>query len=259
MHLHATAFWVPKAGNQDSEYEDAYCPIGPIDAEGASLSRFAVADGATETSFSRLWAKQLVEAYIAGEFEKIPDWKWLAELQEKWSSTVNSKPLPWYAEQKIESGAFAAVVGLTLTSPEADSQAGTWHAEAIGDSCLFQIRDSQIVTKFPLGAAEEFTNSPTLIASKPGEASGLASLVLKEGGWECGDQFYLMTDAVAAWFLWATENSESPWEIVRDLDAADEATAGKFGLRSFRQWVDCARAQGLMRNDDVTLYRIEIA
>jgi hypothetical protein len=68
-----------------------------------------------------------------------------------------------------------------------------------------------------------------------------------------------MTDAVAAWFLRAVEQHEAPWEGIRDLDnKLDELTAARSGMRSFREWVDTARRQGRMRNDDVTLFRIEI-
>jgi hypothetical protein len=254
MHVFAEALKMPKAGNTDSEYEDAYWPEGPVD--GASCSRFAVADGATETSFSGIWARQLVEAYGAGAFENPPDSGWLSELQQKWWSIVRDKPLPWYAEEKVGSGTFAALVGLTLDRESADSEHGTWHAEAIGDCCLFQIRGSKILAKFPLQTSESFTNSPVLLSVNPGKHSAIDSLVSTRGEWQCGDYFYLMTDAVAAWFFRAIERREVPWETIRDL--GNEPISARSGMKSFREWVDTSRKQGLMRNDDVTLYRIDL-
>jgi hypothetical protein len=257
MRLFAEALTMPKAGNTNSEYEDAYWPVGPVLDE--SCPRFAVADGATETSFSGVWAKQLVEAYGAGAFENPPDSGWLPELQRKWWSLVRDKPLPWYAEEKIESGTFAALVGLTLDCESADSYHGSWHAEAIGDCCLFQLRGGDILAKFPLQSAEDFTNSPILLSVKLGKQSAIDSLVSIRGEWQCGDHFYLMSDAVAAWFFRALERDEAPWEIIRDLDNdVHHPVSARSGMKSFRDWVETARREGLMRNDDVTLYRIEI-
>lgn len=260
MHLHAEPLSTPKAGNADSEYEDAFSPEDPVDAEGESQSRFAVADGATETSFSGIWARQLVKAYVAGAFEHLPDRSWLTELQDQWWSNVRNKEMPWYAEQKIESGTFAALVGLTLISESPGSRQGLWHAEAIGDSCLFQVRGTEVLKKFPIESSQAFTNSPVLLPSKPDKNLAFGCLVADEGHWQCGDSFYLMSDALAAWFLSALERNEAPWETLRDLDRNfDHPTARKSGLKCFRKWIETARAEGALRNDDVTLYRIEIA
>jgi hypothetical protein len=257
MHLIGEPFSMPKAGNTDSEFEDAYWPQGKVDGE--SWSRFAVADGATETSFSGIWARQLVEAYGAGAFESLPDSRWLSDIQRQWWSIVRDKPLPWYAEEKVESGTFASLLGLTLESKSADSEHGTWHAEAIGDCCLFQVRGSNILAKFPIQAAEDFTNSPVLLSVKPGKDSAIDSLVSIRGEWQWGDHFYLMTDAMAAWFFRAMERDEAPWEIIRDLDnELQDPVSARSDMKSFREWVETVRKAGLMRNDDVTLYRIEI-
>jgi len=244
MHLVAEHLAMPKEGSADSEYEDAYWPQHP--ARGCQ--RFAVADGATETSFSGIWANLLVEAYGAGGFDKLPSMDWLSELQGRWWSLAREKPLPWYAEEKLQSGTFAAVVGLTLDWESGESEHGTWHAEAIGDSCLVQLRDGNVLVKFPLHGSEDFTNSPVLLSARAGEHSGIDSLVCYKGQWECGDEFYLMTDAVASWFFRAMERGEAPWETVWELD----------NPRPFRNWVETARRDNLMRNDDVTLYRIQI-
>ena len=57
MITSATAWWAPKSGNTASEYEDAY-------AVKPEALRFAVADGASETSFARQWAELLVEGFV---------------------------------------------------------------------------------------------------------------------------------------------------------------------------------------------------
>ena len=55
MHITGTTLCLPKDGNTKAEYEDAAYPGNEINYYG-ELFRCAVADGATETSFSRLWA-----------------------------------------------------------------------------------------------------------------------------------------------------------------------------------------------------------
>jgi hypothetical protein len=63
VDAYAQAFWLPKAGNSDSEYEDAFFPRRLKRRNGRRL-RFAVADGATETSFSGVWARLLVSSFV---------------------------------------------------------------------------------------------------------------------------------------------------------------------------------------------------
>jgi hypothetical protein len=113
------------------------------------------------------------------------------------------------------------------------------------------MRGSKVLTTFPITASEAFTNSPVLLSTKTSlDAPPLEALVTTQGEWESGDHFYLMTDAIAAWFFRAMEQQQSPWNIIRDFDNDP--------CKPFLGWVETARKQNLMRNDDVTLYRIEI-
>ena len=62
MLVFMTPFRLPKAGNTDDEYEDAFYPVSGGDLRGESL-RFAVADGASEGMLSGEWAQVLVKAF----------------------------------------------------------------------------------------------------------------------------------------------------------------------------------------------------
>src|SRR5947208_595455 len=84
----------------------------------------------------------LVRAYCNGLPDDSLQAEWLRELQRRWWTIVQRKPLAWYAEQKVKNGTFAALVGLPLNWESQSWQHGTWTASAIGDSCLFQIRGS---------------------------------------------------------------------------------------------------------------------
>src|SRR4051794_19375718 len=99
MHIFADCMGVPKVGSSHQEYEDAYWP--KILVDGISQQRFAIADGATETSFSGVWAKQLVRAYGNGEMDSPEQIRLTLEtLQRRWWKIVGRKKLAWYAEEK---------------------------------------------------------------------------------------------------------------------------------------------------------------
>ena len=130
MRLHVRRFWCPKRGSSADEYEDATA----VSAGDRTACRMAVADGASESSFARLWAVLLVDAYARGMLSSEALSRQLAPLQQRWSAEVAAKPLPWYATEQARSGASAALTGLTLC------RGGTWQALGAGDSCLLHMR-----------------------------------------------------------------------------------------------------------------------
>ena len=243
---------LPKAGNSKEEYEDAFWPEQQID-QSAKTFRFAVADGATETSFSGLWAKMLVRAYCRGNLAEKILFKSLPALQKRWLECVSKTPLPWFAEEKLRSGAFSSIVGLTIKhGTSRNGKLARWKALAIGDSCLFQVRGNKLITPFPFTDSEQFNSRPSLLSSNPIYNEGiLNSSMQKSGSLDEGDTFYLMTDALACWFLRAVESNQKPWEILRDFATSDE-------MASFSDWIANLRKAHLIRNDDVTLLRVEV-
>ena len=149
----------PKRGNTDAEYEDAW-------AANPRAGRFAVADGATETSNAELWARLLAESFVAAPHP----WEsqdWLTGPRRRWSEAVDNLDLPWYAEMKREQGAFATLLGIAVRPPAA-GKPGLWRALAVGDSCLIRFRDGQPPRSFPLTQSVEFGNQPRLLGSRPG-------------------------------------------------------------------------------------------
>jgi hypothetical protein len=250
MFFLSDVLWAPKAGNSEEEYEDAFWPKGRVIGERRTQVSVAVADGATESSFSGVWARQLAHAYFRGILSSSNLQDSLSKKQRAWRRFVGRKPLPWYAEEKIRKGAFSTVLGLTLEDQDKNGGSGVWKALAVGDSCLVQIRNETLLSSFPLSSAAEFTNNPFLLGSSPEANSGVDSEVRSTtGDWLSGDRFYLMTDAIAAWFFREVENNQAPWCVLGDLDT-DELP--------FRPWLDELRSTHQMRNDDVTLYRIEV-
>lgn len=255
MRVFARALWLPKSGNTTDEYEDAFYPAR--DGEyGGTEARFAVADGASEGMLSGQWAQILVRSYCRmvgpGDLSAL-----LKRAQQSWQEwrqhylderARQDRPVQWFEEPGLEKGAFSTLLGLTLS--EGDG-AGRWEALALGDSCLFQIRAGDLMAAVPIDDAQAFGSRPYLIASHPARNNGLLDFVHYAGGtWESGDQFYLMTDALAHWFMTACEADAVPW---RTLQAAATSAAP-----AFQTWIASLKMDHLIRNDDVTLLCLEV-
>ncbi len=238
MRICADTFSLPKLGNSKDEYEDAASPPGWFDIE-TGTARFAVADGATEASFSKKWAKLLVNAYTGGKLESGERDAALPGLREEWLQKLSKSPLPWYAEHHIERGAFAALIGLRLNDLP-DKR--TWQAIGIGDSCIVHLRAGSVLAAFPLDNAEAFKASPFLLSSVSKE---MVDWKETNGEWESEDSFYLMSDSLAMWFL--AETDENRWRL---KDIADDCT--------FAAFISGLRTSKALRNDDVTLIRVTV-
>lgn len=175
----------------------------------------------------------------------------LAPLQEAWWADVGRRPLPWYAEEKLRSGAFSTLLALSLRERRHDRQI-TWSALAVGDTCLFIVRDRELITSFPVHASEAFDNSPLLISSIPARNRALDAALHRDSGLaQDGDRFYLATDALASWFLARHEEDAEPWNVLDDL-VTDDAQG------RFAEWIETERREHRIRNDDVTLLRFSL-
>jgi hypothetical protein len=231
-------YCLPKRGHSAEEYEDAF-------AGDPQSGRFAIADGASESSFAALWARLLVQQFVQAPLGQPHPWAdWLPPLQQQWSVEVNNRPLPWYAEAKVQEGAFATFLGLVL-------QPARWQAIAVGDSCLFHLRGEQLLQAFPLMHSEDFGNNPRLVGSRTAPAAAVErQQVQTEGDWQANDWLVLMTDALAQWFLRETESGKQPSQAVLRL-VLDNANSA-----AFANWVELLRDKEGLRNDDVTLVTV---
>lgn len=228
------SYGLPKAGNSSTDYEDSWLSSG---------NRFAVADGATESSFAKIWADALVRQFTALRPAVKDLLDWMIPIQKRWAEDVNSRQLAWFAAEKAQLGAFSTLLGLELHEDR------TWWAVAVGDTCLFQIRQSTLLCAFPLSHASQFGTTPALLSSNPTKNRELASWVIEHSGdLESGDLFFLATDAVACWILKETEQGKNPWETLLSLDSES----------AFSRLIEEARLSGSMRNDDVTLLIVRV-
>jgi len=249
----------PKSDRVAEENEDAT-------AWSLGLCRFAVADGATDSAFSGPWAAALARAFAAeGPAAGSPDFVtalrgWLAPLQEGWRESIPWNRLPWYIEEKARLGAFSTLLGLeldpvsaVLTERDAGVAPGedpmTWRATAIGDSCLFHWRAGRLLSAFPLRESAGFGNRPYLLSSHPGRNPDLEGFCHRATGrCRAGDQFFLVTDALAQWML--REFEQGRWRAGDLLAAEDEA--------GFARLIAALRRTEGLRDDDTTLLHVRV-
>jgi hypothetical protein len=243
-------FRLPRQDYRLEECQDA-------SAGDAERGRFAIADGAAESPYAALWAHLLVEEFVR-QNERTPRWaSWLPSLQERWAAASGLAPngersdgVPWYLEPGLIQGAFATFLSLVI-------EEGSWHALAVGDSCLFQVRQDELVRAFPIARAADFSNAPWLVGSRtsPGEVPHKNGMQ-QQGDWLPRDRFWMMTDALAQWFLIQVETGNKPWLALDPLlsTAGDEDTA----QQAFAVWIEELRAARQLRNDDVTLLAISL-
>jgi hypothetical protein len=250
-----TTSWVPRAGSDDVQFEDAFAPREGGTRHARRL-RFAVADGASESMLSGLWADLLVRTWCKarrrslGQVLDAARAAWDIELAAYLEQRErDERPVQWFEEPGLERGAFATLLGLAFATGTGQSS-GDWRAVSIGDTCLFQVRNDELLTAFPLKSSSEFDCAPKLVPSRPADIERVLAVVDEErGDWRTGDTFFLATDALGAWFLRAYEEGEAPWRVLDRF-----ARPG-----TFASWVDARRQERALRNDDVTVLRVGVA
>lgn len=203
----------------------------------------ALSDGATESSFSREWAKELVTGFVYGNSNQSSDYAnhhWLLPLQANWKQWLANQNLSWFAKRKAGEGAFATFLSLEVL-PDL-----SWKSLAVGDSCLFVVRDRCLQTSFPLQNSDQFNHRPRLIGTNVQAQNIHISRMYGEA--KLGDRFYLTTDAIACWVFQQLEANQEPWLKLEQLSSQD----------LFVKWVSELRDRREIANDDTTLLCLEI-
>ncbi|SDM25337.1 protein phosphatase 2C domain-containing protein [Nonomuraea jiangxiensis] len=269
MRASISSYHLHKGGGTEDEYEDAFATTHeaqvPKDIAANGLG-IAISDGASESILAGRWARLLVRHFIAA-IPEVLDARdvfahYAVQATERWEVLIGEyiagraaegRPIQWYEQPKMDRGAFATllVVSLSVTPQDDGGSLATWVAAGIGDCALFHVRDNRLITSFPMNDPSEFTSSPDLLNSKNHDRELIAERMKTHVGiLRQKDDLYICTDAVAAWFLEQAERQGHPWEILNLLDATDGPT--------FADLVDEERASGRMRNDDSTLIHVTV-
>lgn len=289
LSLSARTYWSPKSGNSEVEYEDAFYPENRWDRKGRSW-RFSVADGASEGMLSGPWAKILVRSFCRAPQRPTRASARLvvARACDSWEAWKASylrrraelgRPIQWWEEEGLSAGPFATLLGVAFLLREG-TETGRFDAVALGDTCLFKVGGGELAVRFPIESSSEFGSRPVLLSGNPVKnVPALGRVREVHGPLSRGDAFYLMTDALAQWFLREAEAGGCPWTTLDALDsvgpadqepadkerAVEELASAREELENpedseerFIHLVNRLRETGVMRNDDVTLTCIKV-
>lgn len=235
---------IAKEGNIPDECEDQY-------AISSDKEIIALSDGATDATYSKEWAEKLVTTFCNQVINKNDSYQfnqWIDDALESWrafESTILSGNVPWFTLDKLSNGSAATFLGISFDLSHTTGNHIIWEAVAYGDACLFIVQDNLLRLSFPIESSVEFTNAPPLLRTiLPYNQD---RLLKRTGTVSYGDKCYLMTDALADWFLKSYERGDSPWSLFSTF--TDKS--------AFESFVAQERSCKAMRNDDVTLLVIE--
>jgi hypothetical protein len=248
VRFQSQTFWLAKDADSPDQYQDAF----GLDAERGLA---AIADGVSSAIFSGPWARILTRATIddpprfdvPGEFQD-----WLARRRAAWSGEIDTTKLTWYQRPKMVDGAMTTLLWCELWPDETgdDGLAKNYqlYSFAIGDSCLFHVRDGKWLAWYPLTGSAEFGLNPAVVHSIDRKRDHLLEFRRYDERCLPGDLLVLATDAIA---LWAVECQEAgdPIEWERYWGMSDEA---------WRDEIFALRSENRIRFDDSTLVLLRV-
>jgi serine/threonine protein phosphatase PrpC len=249
MFFEHKAFWLPKDVRREGEYEDAF-QADPV--RGIA----AIADGVSSSIFSGSWARLLVEGVVANApniYDGNSLWPWLAELRNQWAAPIDVESLAWHQKSKVREGGAstllaAAVTHIAMNDSEAEGVYRLF-AYAVGDCCLYHVRENEVLRAFPIEESRLFQTSPKTIGSVDTNRDHLIEFDTLEDDCDAGDLLVLCSDAVAAWALEELEAGRNPqWENCWGLSQ-----------EQFRGFVAQLREQNRIRFDDTTVLMLKLS
>lgn len=227
----------PKLGNSDEECEDAF-------SSNADFSRMAIADGASDSIFSGIWASSLVDEFSGMDGSLYEDTGKSLNLlingaRNSWYDRIRWDKLSLFVKNKAIRGSFSTFLGVEMVEAE---DGYTANISAVGDSC-FILRNGSGIKGEPINDPARFNSTPSLIWS------GYGAPFERKFKWKeptlqkfsftfpHGSSFMLATDALSKWML---EHRKDSWDTLMKME--DPAA-----------YFDLIRTRKEMRNDDVTL------
>jgi len=249
MLFESRVFKLAKDPEHPEEDQDAY----RIDARRGIA---AIADGVTSGIFSGRWAEILTEAAVdepPNPGDKRAFAQWLAARRESWHQKIDTSDLAWFQRAKLRQGAFSTLLWIELNQIEKTKEQSIGscrlRATAVGDSCLFHVRDGRILQNFPIETAAEFESDPVVIGSIDLKRDELLEFKSLEIRCRPGDLLVLCTDAVAAWALEQHEQGQPPaWDDYWQMSP-----------ETWEQEIRALRHERHMRYDDATLVLLRFA
>lgn len=217
-------------------------------AVSKSNHRFSVSDGVSKSFFSKIWSEILVNQFVVrtdlkeNEFIKVCQDEWHNRI----GRIVSLPDTKWFTKFQYnrKDPALATFVGLQIYDKEKE-----WFAEVIGDSFLFFVPkdyndyQKELIKVSSKGEPIVFDNFPDYLSSIGNLHKGEKNIrrePLKNG------TFYLMTDALAEWFI-----KEGEYCLVK--------VAGWESQMDFEEFVKRAIEDNKLTNDDCAVLCVELS
>jgi hypothetical protein len=248
MRFQSRSLWTAKDSESPKYYEDAFC----LDAEQGVA---AIADGVSAGIFSGQWARILTQTTVAEppNLEDITGFQaWLARQRAAWAAPIDVSRLAWHQRPKMIDGAMSTLLWLILSPNDGQSNAppDSYRLEsfAIGDCCLFHIRQGQWLRSFPLQTAAEFNLTPGMIGSIDQKRDHLLEFHAITDLCLPGDLLVLCTDALAQWALGQCgAGSPVNWELYWEMP-----------FEAWQEEIAALRRDNQIRYDDTTLLLLRV-
>ena len=239
MEIKIKGFITSKKSELYSDCADNY-------AVNPDLHKFAISDGVSKSFFPKVWSEILVNKYVNQK-----DWKdeeCITESQKEWQSKidkiVNQPETKWFTKSQYnrKEPALATFVGLQFFESEQK-----WEAYALGDSFLFFIQKDSEGIEIKLSSKPEptvFDNFPDYFTSI-GDKTQKGNPEIKKNNLISEGTFYLMTDALAEWFL---ENTEHAKQTLHNIKTQEQ----------YLETIENERKANRLNDDDSAVLIIEV-
>jgi hypothetical protein len=210
--------------------------------------KFAISDGVSKSFFPKFWAEILVDNFVKSK--EIDDNTFVQKCQEQWLSKVTEivkKPnAKWFTTNAFNNKrpGLATFVGLRFFPKGKELR---WKANALGDSFLFFVpKNTKDFEKDYIKLSSKtdliFDNYPDYLSSIGENHKGEKQPL--EGSLVDGT-FYLMTDALAEWFINEKENAIGKIDVWKNQ-------------KDFERFVNEERISTKLGNDDSAILIIEV-
>jgi hypothetical protein len=239
---------IKKLAHWKSEHDEQTCE----DASDfkASSGLFAVADGVGTAAFSNIWARIIVQHFLAvpllGEDPFEVEW-WLRMAQEEYRKQApDLAAMQGAARKKAQEGSYTTLVTLRVAAVEGERVQAD--LRAFGDSCVLVRRaaSGEPDLRFPLEKVKDFERGPVCLPSYLKRFDRhFTRCDFRSTSFAPGDQVLLATDAVAKWVIGGGGRGEAFYQ------EAFERVA-KQSVDEWPAFIQRCRESGQMVDDDVT-------
>ncbi|MCA2508250.1 MAG: protein phosphatase 2C domain-containing protein [Microcystis sp. M54BS1] len=228
---------------------------------------FAIADGATQSFYSSIWSKLLVDYFCGNpEIDKNNWQKWLKPIQKEWLErvtaelkTAKSGNNPAWIEIENRLNRFESATSTFIGLQFIENQA---KVSIVGDSCLFIFRGNQLIKTYLLEKSTDFNNQPGYFGSRSknnDHEPEFLDIKLKYKQHSDKLYFVLATDALAEYIFKYTEQRRDILTTLLKINPQQEFDINS--QQEFENFVTSARHDNTikMKNDDVTLMILEVS